>query len=615
MWIMQDGTLAIKRRTRQSGQPLARGVRRRALALGLLIVVLGATLVGCGPDAHAAAQQNKTRLDNELHTARTTAGVPDGLLQPIETQEKALDAGTKGGSDNAYQLAADGYAKLYKQVVALENMTPNQARAQASGDLQTFTAALQQVQTAGFSEAKPFAQQLPQAQQRLDAAKTTKDYFAADDFILQQTTAVQQIIPVYHQMQALKKQVDAQSAALGSKPSVPHPLACAFEGVDTFFVPSPLVTVVDKPTITFDFQQWPTQDLAAFRAARNAQDFSDLAALVQAQSMQLSADAATLGPTQAATAVKQFQADVQTYTQDGGTDGTFAKQAAQDAQALDTASTISDYANVLKSVRKHEQGFQIPLMRAKAQIDLKTLQGLIDQGQASKTYDKYDGKYYPNAYEYADHNPFNANFQVGIQDAQGRLARAQTLDDYQTVDQELQMFITNISAMLTNLKDKTPSTQPHQTDLDLMSHYGILSGDNIVVSLREQKARVYSNGKLIKAMDVTTGSPDKPSPPGIHCVLNKRSPDLYKSPDPPTSPLYYKPTPVHFSMWYSQYGFYLHDGWWRDNTEMGYLTNLPHYDPEAFNGGSHGCVNFHYANGDMAWLYNFAQVGTPVIIY
>ncbi len=166
----------------------------------------------------------------------------------------------------------------------------------------------------------------------------------------------------------------------------------------------------------------------------------------------------------------------------------------------------------------------------------------------------------------------------------------------------------------------------HQTDLDLINYYGLQNSKVIVVSLREQKARLFSNGKLATgrdgkpyAFDVTTGSPDKPTVPGIHCALPplKGPPggDLFKSPDPPGSPFYYKPTPVHYSFGYSLYGYYIHDGWWRDHTEMGYLTNLPHYDPAAFNGGSHGCINFHYSNGDMGKVYAFSSPGIPIIVY
>ena len=196
------------------------------------------------------------------------------------------------------------------------------------------------------------------------------------------------------------------------------------------------------------------------------------------------------------------------------------------------------------------------------------------------------------------------------------------------------MFIHNLSAMITNLAQMPKnnaariawSMTAHQTDLNLIDYYGLQNTKVIVVSLREQKARLYQNGKLVigsdgkpYAFDVTTGSPDKPSVPGLHCALPplKGPPkgDIFKSADPPGSPFYYKPTPVHFSFGYSLYGYFMHDGWWRDATEMGYLTNLPHFDPEAFNGGSHGCINFHYDNGDMAKVYAFSYPGIPIIVY
>ena len=87
------------------------------------------------------------------------------------------------------------------------------------------------------------------------------------------------------------------------------------------------------------------------------------------------------------------------------------------------------------------------------------------------------------------------------------------------------MFITNIQAMLTNLAEMPTNTQrpgrpgrmtTHQTDIDLIDHYGLQNTKVIVVSLREQKARLYDNGKLVVvngkpyAFDVTTGNPDLP---------------------------------------------------------------------------------------------------------
>jgi hypothetical protein len=663
---------------------------RGARTLWALITVVAVLVSACASSAPSdstgsAAQQNKAKLDAALQHAQTSAGVPPTVLQPIETQERALAAGIANGSDKSGQAAASGYAQLYTQVVALEQMTPDQAKAKASSDLQALTQALQAVQDQGFVEAATFQPHVQQAQQQLDAATTKSDYFAADGYILDQTAAVTQIIPVYHQIQALGTLVDAQAKALGSTSA---PLQCAIEDPGLFWQSdADLLSVwgldpssaVNAGTSThYVFQSWPSQDLQAFRAATDGSAFADLSALVLAQTSQLTADSVALLPQQVAAAVNAFQADVQTYQQDGGKDPSFQQQASQDAQTLASANTLASLTTLAKTVQLHRQAFALPLLKVRAPRDMQTLTNLVDQANAKKTVDSLDGGYnvaYPDGYEYIglEHDSgvydWTNDAQVkydtehagstgdiyaagsGIGDARFRLANAQTLDDYQAVETEIQMFTVNVQALLTNVaqmpKDNYArnawSMQAHQTDLDLINYYGLQNTRVIVVSLREQKARLYENGQLAKynvtgnsagaslvpdpkgrvdAFDVTTGAPNLPSVPGIHCVIPYKQHDyLDKSPLPPTSPYYYKPTPIHFGFQYSYSGYFLHDAWWRDGTQMGYLTNLPHYDPEAFNGGSHGCINFHYvdyANNnrpDMAIVYAFVQEGTPVIVY
>ncbi|MGZ3640250.1 MAG: hypothetical protein ACXVCX_20660, partial [Ktedonobacterales bacterium] len=106
------------------------GSRKRLVwSLLLLISVIATLLTACSPDERSAASQNKTKLDTEVHTATSGAGVPARRLAPIIAQENALAAGTSSGSSSAYKAAADGYVQLYNQVVALEKMTPSQAQA------------------------------------------------------------------------------------------------------------------------------------------------------------------------------------------------------------------------------------------------------------------------------------------------------------------------------------------------------------------------------------------------------------------------------------------------------------------------------------------------------
>jgi Uma2 family endonuclease len=159
--------------------------------------------------------------------------------------------------------------------------------------------------------------------------------------------------------------------------------------------------------------------------------------------------------------------------------------------------------------------------------------------------------------------------------------------------------------------DKTSPSRPHATDLRMMRLDGATQGKVIVVSLVEQVARFYDNGKLVFWSYVTTGRIELPSPPGLHFAMNKASPVIFTSPEPRSSPFWFEPTPVKYAIEYADGGDFLHDAWWRN--QFGPGTNLPHYDPIAFNGGSHGCINFPLKA--MGWVYPWTQVGTPLLVY
>jgi len=52
---------------------------------------------------------------------------------------------------------------------------------------------------------------------------------------------------------------------------------------------------------------------------------------------------------------------------------------------------------------------------------------------------------------------------------------------------------------MTDAVDKTPYNKVHQTDIQLMQHYGFMVSKVVVISLNEQAIRVYQNGKLVNA--------------------------------------------------------------------------------------------------------------------
>ncbi|HEY2596236.1 MAG TPA: hypothetical protein VGK33_20280, partial [Chloroflexota bacterium] len=191
------------------------GRARLAGTIVLALAVAATLLSGCAPSAQASAAQNKAKLDRELHTAQVTTGVPATLLQSVVAQEDVLAAGVANGMDKSGQAAAEGYAGLYAQVVALEKLTPDQIRQRATLDLQSLALALQQVRSQNIS-VTAFQTNFQQGQQQLGAATTAKDLFAADVYIMDQADAVSQIIPVNNEMQALNALVNAETKAMGS---------------------------------------------------------------------------------------------------------------------------------------------------------------------------------------------------------------------------------------------------------------------------------------------------------------------------------------------------------------------------------------------------------------
>ncbi|HEY8287133.1 MAG TPA: L,D-transpeptidase [Chloroflexota bacterium] len=132
----------------------------------------------------------------------------------------------------------------------------------------------------------------------------------------------------------------------------------------------------------------------------------------------------------------------------------------------------------------------------------------------------------------------------------------------------------------------------------------------VVISTESQTMRVFVDGVLVHEDYVTTGRPELPTVHGIFHVYLKQTPFEFNSPWPVGSPFYYPPSWVKYWMpFYEGYG--LHDSPWR--TLYGPGTNLPHSSDPGEPLGSHGCVNI--PGPDAAWLWNFVDVGTTVLVY
>jgi L,D-transpeptidase-like protein len=302
-----------------------------------------------------------------------------------------------------------------------------------------------------------------------------------------------------------------------------------------------------------------------------------------------------------------FQQWISLMQQYSGDTTTFQQQYTADQQALNNARTEVAYKAALAKLNAHVAAIKIPAIKTESQsLQSQLQQEVASWGQQHKYHDTYNNTNYPLGFEYGPN---------GIGDwVQQELNSAQTLADYQQAIEDLNMYLTNFQAMVTNAGDNTPSNKVHQTDLQLMQHYGFMNKKVVVISLAEQAMRVYQSGKLVNAFLVTTGRPERPSPPGTWWVEGKKSPTVFKATVPQTSPYWYPDTPINYAMQYHSDGYFLHDSWWRSDYGPG--TNFPHQDSsgDSFSSfGSHGCVNI--AKDNAAWLYNFVVVYTKVVIY
>ncbi len=135
----------------------------------------------------------------------------------------------------------------------------------------------------------------------------------------------------------------------------------------------------------------------------------------------------------------------------------------------------------------------------------------------------------------------------------------------------------------------------------------------IMISLQGQFIQAWQNGQLVRWSYVTTGKPESPTPTGIYAIGYKLSPFTFSSASPKNSAGWYYPTKGNFALYFATGGYFIHDSWWR--TVYGPGLTTWHYDPGRgeWQEGSHGCVNTPLEM--MGWLYLWADVGTPVIIY
>ncbi len=455
----------------------------------------------------------------------------------------------------------------------MEQTSAQTLKRQATDDIQAFSSALTNRRAQGFAPAiiEVYQNRLNQASSDLDSAQKPGDFARVDDFARQQTEALNAMGPAYDKLQEFNK----------------------------------IILVITNAGYTSLLAQNLYQsDVASFTAALSSSSYDALVEVIDGQITQLEADQTEALPYIGSTLLDQFHEKLTLLKSYGENTSGFQTQYDQDVAQFKSASTLADYLALSQTINKQLEGMTLPLIRGAARQELQQLASLVTYVNThDKMLDPANGVYYPDAYEYS--NPW-----WGLSDAQQVFNSSRSLSDYQHAYFYAFVLLTNLRALQDNLSDKTPHYLPHAADLTLLSAYHI-TGKAVVVSLREQTARFYQNGKLVYWSYVTTGNITTPSVPGLNYAMYKLTHTVFISPDPPGSPDWYAPTPINFAIAYAPGGYFLHDAWWR--AEFGPYTNLPHWDPAAFNGGSHGCVNFPL--GNMSTVYSLVDVNEPIILY
>lgn len=111
----------------------------------------------------------------------------------------------------------------------------------------------------------------------------------------------------------------------------------------------------------------------------------------------------------------------------------------------------------------------------------------------------------------------------------------------------------------------------------------------IVVELDQQVVKAYEDGRLVRMVAVSTGLPDTPTVQGEFSIYRKLPAQTMRGPN------YYLPDVPWVMYFYQGYG--LHGTYWHNNFGQPM---------------SHGCVNLPTAEAE--WFYQWAEVGTPVLV-
>ena len=547
--------------------------------VGMMLLI---TACGGSPQSQAQVNQNKVRLDQALQHARSI-GIPDSALQPIIKQEQQLNStgapftflNDQPVTDYNTNLASH-YQQLEVQTEGVISSISDQFNIQAQQDMQFFQSSLSAQQQRKVGNTQAFSALYNKDASLLAAAQYPKDYAAISNDARKVTAALALSSTTFNQLNTFKTTINQMEAAR-----------------------------LDVTAMQTQYQN----DLDTFNIATTSIEFQNLGTLLNAQYQEAVVNSIQALPYVSTAKLGEFKTQLALLKTYGMDSSPYQPLYDADQAAMKKASSIPSYLAISQKIDADIASMHNDLTQGASHYLINALDHEANVwGQAHAYHDKFDG----NNYIYtAGYTLPGIGFWLNRE-----LGWAYQPSDYQAVVDEENNEFFNMHMLEQDYSDTTPYNQVHATDRQMMQHYpGLQHGTVLMVSQVEQAMRVYRDGKLIRAFHVTTGRVERPALPGVWSVQDRKSPDEFKSTDPPGSIYWYPPTPIQYAILYHWGGFFVHDAWWRVNFGPG--TQFPHYDvggDETFAGnGSHGCINMQ--SNDAGWVFANTDWNTQIAQY
>jgi L,D-transpeptidase-like protein len=541
-------------------------------------------MTACGGSSQSQAQlnQSKAKLDQAIQHARSI-GIPESALQPIVKQEQQLSR--KGAAFTLFNdqpvtdyntKLASNYQQLQTQVETIVSSISDQYSVQAQQDLQFFQSSLTALQQKKVGNTRAFMAQYKKDASLLAAAQYPKEYAAISNDARKATEALDQSNTTFNQLKTFNATINQMKAAR-----------------------------LDVTAMQAQYQN----DLATFNIATTSTEFQNLGTLVNALYQEAVVNSIQALPFVSEAKLGEFKSQLALLKTYGMDASPYQGLYDADKAALKKTSTITGFLAISQKIDSDIASMHDDLVQGASHYLVNALDREANAwGQAHAYHDKFDGKNYMYTAGYTLPGiGFWFNRELGW---------TYLPADFQAVVDEENNEFFNLHMLEQDYSDTTPYNKVHATDMLMMQHYPSLQhGTVLMISQVEQAMRFYRDGKLIRAFYVTTGRVERPALPGVWTVQDRKSPDEFKSTDPPGSPYWYPDTPIQYAILYHWGGFFVHDAWWRVNFGPG--TQFPHYDvggDESFAGnGSHGCVNLQ--SNDAAWVYANTDWNTQIAMY